>query len=242
MSRYVQGVILIALTRPFDLGDRIFLTPASEVEKSFENAAASYFVEDISLGTTKLRYARTGEVAYLSNHLLADMRIYNSNRSSNASVVILQTFHISILDEEKLEQFEQALRRFVDDRPAAWVEILMVVVTKIDTANEQVVLQLALLHRKSWQSFARITVDRAELIRFIHDRSSALKVADESPVPRRIMYIGGSLDHGTVIRDDEHRKDLLSLQNVLAHKTPLVETLIPGAPTSEQERQSAKRL
>ena len=126
VSKYVQGIILIAITRPFDLGDRIFLTPASDVERNFENVATSYFVEDITLSTTKLRYARTGEIAYLSNYLLADMRIYNCNRSPNASVVILQMLHISILDRDNLAQFEKALRRFVDERPRTWVEVLMV--------------------------------------------------------------------------------------------------------------------
>ena len=214
VSKYVQGVILIAVTRPFDLGDRIFLASAGDVEKGFENAQNGWFVEDITLSATKLRFGRTGEIAYLANNLLADMRIYNANRSPNANVVLIQMFHISILDKYNLKKFEELLRKFVDDRPRMWVELTLVVVVKIDNDMEQVFVQVVLRHRDSWQNVGRIYVHRAELMRFIQDTSKRLKIIFESPPPRRVLYYGGDLDQGAVVGEEDHRKDLLRAQNV----------------------------
>jgi len=214
VSKYVQGVILIAVTRPFDLGDRIFLTSAGDVEKGFENAQNGWFVEDITLSSTKLRFGRTGEIAYLANNLLADMRIYNANRSPNANVVLMQMFHISILDKDNLKKFEEALRKFVEDRPRMWKELAQVIVVKIDNDMEQVFVQFAFRHRDSWQNVGRIYVHRAELLKYIQDTSKRLKVIFESPPPRRVLYYGGDLDQGAIVGEEDHRKDLLRAQNV----------------------------
>eukprot|EP00977_Amphora_coffeiformis_P011524 scaffold2767_cov177-Amphora_coffeaeformis.AAC.98 len=214
VSKYVQGVILIAVTRPFDLGDRIFLTSVGDVEKGFENAQNGWFVEDITLSATKLRFARTGEIAYLANNLLADMRIYNANRSPNANVVLIQMFHISILDKDNLKKFEEALRKFVEDRPRMWVELSLVVLVRIDNDMEQVFVQFVFRHRDSWQNVGRIYVHKAELLRFIQDTSKRLKIIFESPPPRRVLYYGGDLDQGAIVGEEDHRKDLLRAQNV----------------------------
>lgn len=215
VSRYVQGIILIAVTRPFDLGDRIFLTSAGEIEKGLENAQNGWFVEDITLSSTKLRFARTGEVAYLSNHLLTDMRIYNANRSPQATVVIQPILHIAVLDHDNLKKFEERLRKFVKERPRMWVELLMVCVVKIDSDMEQVFLNLVFKHRDSWQSCARIYMHRAELLTYIQDTCKKLQIVFETPAPRRVIYYGGHLDEGAVDGEgDSHRKDLLRPQNV----------------------------
>lgn len=214
VSKYVQGVILIAVTRPFDLGDRVFLTSAGEIEKGFENAQNGWFVEDITLSATKLRFARTGEIAYLANNLLADMRIYNANRSPNANVVLLQMFHISILEKDNLKKFEEALRKFVEDRPRMWVELTVMVVVKIDNDMEQVFVQFVLRHRDSWQNVGRIYVHKAEVLKFIQDTSKRQKIIFETPPPRRVLYYGGELDQGAVVGEEDHRKDLLRAQNV----------------------------
>jgi hypothetical protein len=52
---------MIALHRPFDLGDRVYLAPSGSIETGSGNFGASWFVEEINLGVTKLRYAKTGE-------------------------------------------------------------------------------------------------------------------------------------------------------------------------------------
>lgn len=217
VSKYVQGIILIAVTRPFDLGDRIFLTSAGDVEKGLENAANGWFVEDISLSSTKLRFARTGEVMYLANNLMADMRIYNCNRSPNASVIIQPVVHICALEKDNLKKFTEALNKFVAERPRLWVEFLPLCVVRIDSDNEQVYLQLAFRHRESWQNTGRIYLHRAELLTYVYDVTKRLGIMFESPPPRRVLYMGGILEQGAVADGDsavDHRKDLLRPQNV----------------------------
>jgi small-conductance mechanosensitive channel len=212
VSKYVQGIILIAVTRPFDLGDRIFLTPAGEVAKELENAGNTWFVEDITLSSTKMRYARTGEVAYLSNHLMSDMRIYNCNRSPNAIVVIQHILKIAILDSDYYDRFKKAMRQFVSDRPRMWVELLVMRADKIDSDMEQVFLTMQFRHRNSWQDAPRIFLQRSELLRFIHETSKKMNLSFETPPPRRVLYYGGQLEQGAV--EDSHRTDLLTSANV----------------------------
>lgn len=214
VSRFVQGIILIAMTRPFDLGDRIFLTSSGEVEKGLENAQNGWFVEDITVSSTKLRFARTGEVAYLSNHVLADMRIYNANRSPRACVVIQQILHISVLEKDNLKKFEESLHKFVKERPRQWVEVLTVCVMSVQSDLEQVNLNLGFRHCDSWQSCPRIYTHRAELLQYIQDTAKKLQVAFEVPPPRRILYFAGELDEGAIEGEEGFRRDLLRPQNV----------------------------
>lgn len=219
VSSYVQGIILIAVTRPFDLGDRIFLTPASDVPKELENAAHSYFVEDITLSTTKLRYAKTGEVAYLGNHLMADMKIYNGNRSPNATITFPHMFHIAILEKERMGLFEKSLSDYVRQHPRRWVSMLLFRVDKIDNDMEQVFLQMSFQHRESWQNAPRVFLHRSDLILFIYETARRMKVAFESPPPRRVIYHGGDLDQGTVESEADHRTDLLRPANVITNSS-----------------------
>ena len=213
VSSYVQGILLIAVTRPFDLGDRIFLTPASDVHLGAENAGNSWFVEDITLSTTKLRFAKTGEIAYLGNHTLSDMRIYNCNRSKNAVVLLEYTVHINILDGTNKEKFRNALANFVKARPRMWVELIMCRIDKIDFDNEQVVLSLVFRHRNSWQDSPRIFLHREDLLRFIFETAQRLKIEFETPPPRRILFYGGELANGAV-EGETHKKGLLRPSNI----------------------------
>jgi small-conductance mechanosensitive channel len=216
VSKYVQGIILIAVTRPFDLGDRVFLTPAGDVERGLENAGNGFFVEDITLSSTKLRFARTGEVAYIANNLLADMRIYNCNRSPNASVVIQPVVHICALEKDNMKKFEEALRKYVAERPRQWAELLIICIVKVDSDFEQVHLMIAFRHRDSWQNTARIYKQRGELMEYVHNVTKRLGIVFESPPPRRVLYMGGQLEQGAVAGGNEvdHRTDLLRPKNV----------------------------
>ena len=143
------------------------------------------------------------------------MRIYNANRSPQATVVIQPILHIAVLDKDNLKKFEERLRKFVKERPRMWVELSMVCVVKIDSDMEQVFLNLVFKHRDSWQSCARIYMHKAELLTYIQHTCKKLQIVFETPAPRRVLYYGGHLDEGAVDGEgDNHRKDLLRPQNV----------------------------
>lgn len=64
LSRIIEGVLMIVARRPYDLGDRILICSAEtpvNPEPPF-----SWFVEDLNLINTTLRYANTNEVATVS--------------------------------------------------------------------------------------------------------------------------------------------------------------------------------
>ena len=152
----------------------------------------------------------------MANNLLADMKIYNCNRSPNASVVLRPIVNISVLEKDNLKKLEEALHKYVKDNPRRWMGLLIVCVTAIDTDNEQVFLQIALRHHDSWQITSRIYLHRAELMKHLFHVQKRLGITFEIPPPRRVLYMGGSLEQGAVAggNDVDHRTDLLRPQNV----------------------------
>jgi small-conductance mechanosensitive channel len=149
VSKYVEGVMLIAVTRPFDLGDRIYVGPANTIADSGMNVDMSsntWFVEDINLSTTTLRYARTNEVSTLNNWAIAGMKIINCNRSPNAIIVLDTRLHVSVLQGATLAHFRAALQEYVETHPRTWESLLYCRHDAIDADNEQVLFRYVHLH------------------------------------------------------------------------------------------------
>lgn len=141
VSKYVEGVLLIAVRRPFDLGDRIYIGSADTTVPSGVTADMSsntWFVEDINLSTTTLRYARTNEVSTLNNWAIAGSKIINCNRSPSAIVVLDTKLHISILRDDALQLFQADLQKYVKTHPRTWESLVFCRHDVIDADNEQV--------------------------------------------------------------------------------------------------------
>eukprot|EP00978_Attheya_sp_CCMP212_P046752 scaffold409541_cov40-Attheya_sp.AAC.1 len=83
-SKYFEGLMLVFLREPYDIGDRIALSDVDEDTKS--SGSSTWFVEGVTLFTTTVRYATTNEVASLANGSLANSRIINAARSPKANV------------------------------------------------------------------------------------------------------------------------------------------------------------
>lgn len=129
------GVLLIAVRRPFDLGDRIFIC-GSESVMAGDVSNVTFFVEDISLATTTLRYARTNEVSTVNNWSISGSRIVNCNRSPNAIISLELMMHISVLEREKLAEFRESLELYVRDNPRVWDSLAFCRHDNIDPDNE----------------------------------------------------------------------------------------------------------
>lgn len=63
LSRYIEGVLMIIARRPYDLGDRILI--CGSVNPTNFQPQLSWFVEDLNLFSTTLRYANTNEGTFL---------------------------------------------------------------------------------------------------------------------------------------------------------------------------------
>ena len=75
-SKLFEGILLIFVRRPYDIGDKISL---SDPTKDTNTAGSSmWFVENVTVFTTTVRYASTNEVATYSNGSLARLRIVNA--------------------------------------------------------------------------------------------------------------------------------------------------------------------
>jgi hypothetical protein len=171
----------------------------------------TWFVEDISMGMTKLRFARTGEVSYVANHLLAGMRIYNCNRSPSANVVLEFDFHINFLEGDNVKKFKAALENYCKKFPRKWDSLVVFIPVSIDPNNEKVRFFLAVRHRNTWQEAKNIQIHRGDLIRFIYATAENMNVNYDDVPSRMLCYVGGSLEQGAT---DALRSSLLKPENI----------------------------
>ena len=95
-ARYIEGVLLIAVRRPYDLGDRVLIVNAENAVN--QGVGLSWFVEDINLFSTTLRFAATNEVSTVNNGAISLCRIVNYARSPRALVTIPLKFMINTED------------------------------------------------------------------------------------------------------------------------------------------------
>ncbi len=106
--------MLILVRRPYDVGDKIALSdPGSDTSPS---GSSTWFVEQVTLFTTTVRFATTNEVATYSNGSLAPLRIINAKRSPKAVVYVYMKFG-SDAPYTKLKLFRSAVENFVKARP-----------------------------------------------------------------------------------------------------------------------------
>jgi hypothetical protein len=162
------------------------------------------------------------------------MRIYNLNRTENASIKIPLNFHISIFDGDNLKQFQEALENYVKDFPRRWMSLDMVRCNKILTDAEQTFFTLGFRHRNNWQDQPSISKHRSELLQFIMTTAKRLGIEESSPVSRQILFVGGDLKDGKV-NPGQYRANLLNYQNIrcvpeMNPRNPLVQ--MTAAPKS----------
>ncbi|CAB9501431.1 expressed unknown protein [Seminavis robusta] len=212
ISHYVEGVFLIAVRRPFDLGDRIIMSSADCIDPLPDVPKNSWLVEEVTLATTTLRYARTNEVCTVNNWSLSSTRIVNLARSPNAILNFPFSAHISILEGNKLEQFKKAIQKFVSERPRVWETLAFVRHDMADVGNEAVNLSFAIRHRSPWQEAGRIKNDRTEVFRFLYQLGNQLNVHFSAPAEQNIVYQGGALRRGDT--DDMSSRDLIKKSNI----------------------------
>lgn len=113
-SKYFEGILLIFVRRPYDIGDKIALSDP-EVDTS-PTGSSTWFVEKVTIFTTTVRFASTNEVATYSNGSLARLRIINAKRSPKAVVCVFVKFG-SNAAYDMIKVFQTAVENFVKARP-----------------------------------------------------------------------------------------------------------------------------
>lgn len=116
-SNFFEGILLIFVRRPYDIGDRV--ATSNPNKDTDPNGSSTWFVDKVTLFTTTVRYATTNEVATYSNGSLASLRIINANRSPKGIIAICIKFGLET-PFSKVAVFRTAVENFIKARPR-WV-------------------------------------------------------------------------------------------------------------------------
>ncbi|KAK1736997.1 mechanosensitive ion channel family protein [Skeletonema marinoi] len=136
LAQFIEGCIMIAVRRPFDLGDRIAIADASDKPQDCDPGyGATWLVEDCNLFTTTLRLAKSNEIATVKNGNIADKKIINHNRSDRAVVNIVLSLKSTVTHEEATI-VKSAIEQYISDNPRIWAQLINFRIIDVDPCND----------------------------------------------------------------------------------------------------------
>lgn len=164
--------------RPYDIGDRINVAAVNDISSG--DGSSTWFVQNVDLFTTTVRYADTNEVATLANGSLAASRIINAKRSPRANVYVYMKFSVDV-SYQKILVFRKTIEAFVKERPREFRGMTGFRATRM--ANEQGFVEyvICLEHRESWQNKAVILQSKADVSSFCLEVSKKLNMTYAAP-------------------------------------------------------------
>mmetsp|Transcript_32345 Transcript_32345/g.78322 ORF Transcript_32345/g.78322 Transcript_32345/m.78322 type:complete len:1238 (-) Transcript_32345:93-3806(-) len=189
-AKLIEGMIMIAVRRPYDLGDRIAIVqPTGAPDDSGDPGYHdTWFVEDVNLFTTTLRLSRTNEISTVNNGSIANTRIVNHGRSLNALVNIELPMSIEVLHDQ-VQIVQSALQQYIRDNPRVWACLVNFRITKVEPFNGLIVYSARVQHVKSWQDLLPVMQARGELEKFCTEILFKLGIHFESYTSHNNVYI-----------------------------------------------------
>lgn len=127
-SKYFEGLLMILITKPYDIGDKIQVAPATA--DSSGTGSAYWLVKDVGLYHTTYMFW-TQETATCPNGTLANTRIINATRSPQAILITMFKFPIDT-PYHKIEVFKTTVEKFVKNRPREWLSFLAFRPTRVE--------------------------------------------------------------------------------------------------------------
>jgi len=208
-SNYFEGLLLIFVRRPYDIGDRIATSnPKSDTNP---NGSSTWFVDKVTLFTTTVRFATTNEVATYSNGSLAILRIINANRSPKAIISVLIKFGLET-PFNKITVFRTAVENFINARPREWIALAGFRATRVEADFGYVEYKVIAQHRESWQNLGPVLQSKADLSSFCLEATKKLEMKYESPPMPVNLSTLGNMDFGGIFHneaDDERKGDAI---------------------------------
>lgn len=227
-------MLLVAARRPFDIGDRIYMTEPSLIIN--DGLWYCWFVEDINLFHTTIRYAGTNEVATLNNGSVANLRIINGARSPNAAVWFQFPYRANLMDYfdedgvdddgtrmRNIDKIKAELEIYAKENPREWHSFGYFRVDEVHPDLEKLVVTIGLQHRCSWQDLVPILESKAKVMCWLMEYSRKLNVIYDELPQRDILYYGGALKDGGV---SQHRFQLHNPSNITTEPLP-TSTMLP---------------
>uniref|UniRef100_A0A6U5LXY5 Mechanosensitive ion channel MscS domain-containing protein n=1 Tax=Corethron hystrix TaxID=216773 RepID=A0A6U5LXY5_9STRA len=179
VANIFEGILMVAIRRPYNLGDRIAISQTADTEAS-SDGSSTWFVEDITLFYTKIRYATTNEVATVSNGAISNSRIINANRSPHAMIRVFMKWSLNV-PKEKVEIFHATVEKFVQDRPRRFQSFSAFRVSRVEPDLGFVEYFIGAVSRFSWQNVGPIVESKAELYTFCLHLAQKLEMHYVSP-------------------------------------------------------------
>lgn len=163
-SSYLEGILLILVRRPYEIGDSIAVSDVDQ--ETAKDGSNGWIVENIDLFTTTVRFGMTREVATLWNGSLARSRIINMKRSDQAQVIINLKFGVNE-PFQKIKVFRKAVEQFVKDRVQEWIEMSAFRSTRVEADLGYIEYVVVLRHRESWQQVSLVLESKAAVSRCV---------------------------------------------------------------------------
>merc|ERR1712071_237891 len=188
-AKMVEGMILIAVRRPFDLGDRISIVENTSAPDNSDDPGHhnTWIVEDVTLFTTTLRFSRTNEVSTVNNGSIANSRIVNHGRSHNALVNVSLLVRIDTTSDQ-IQIVQSALEQYIKDI-RAWVSLVSFGITQVDPANDLIVYSARIQHFKSWQDLTGVLQARGDLEKFCTEILIKLGIHYGGPYAKNNVFV-----------------------------------------------------
>jgi hypothetical protein len=177
-SKFFEGLLLVLVRQPYDIGDRIALSDPSEATSI--DGSITWYVENITLFQTTVRLAASNEVATYSNGSLASLRIINANRSPKANVYVYMKFGIDV-PYEKIVIFKTAVEKFVKERPREWLQLGGIRAVTVEADLGYIKYVIVLQHVEAWQNVGAILQSKADVSSYCLEVSKKLEMRFKAP-------------------------------------------------------------
>ncbi|KAG7366030.1 mechanosensitive ion channel [Nitzschia inconspicua] len=173
-SKHLQGILLMLIDEPFDIGDRVRFADALQGE-FVDQLRGPWIIEDMNPLTTTMRSTETGECTIFANGSLVRCNITNLKRSSKASISTILKFPIQV-DREQLQLFRHRITEWIEARPQEWIRIQSFRLVRIEAHMQYVEYVLTVQHRERWQNFGAIEESKSDLLEFALDVQRELEL------------------------------------------------------------------
>ncbi|KAL3923937.1 MAG: hypothetical protein SGARI_006123 [Bacillariaceae sp.] len=224
-SKWFEGMLLVAARRPFDLGDRIYMTEPSLINS--DGLWFCWFVEDINLFHTTVRYAGTNEVATINNGSVANMRIMNGARSPNALVWWQFPYRPNLMEHDNITLIKAALEQYACDNPRNWHSFSYFRVDEVHPDKEKLVVTIGMNHRSSWQDLVTILEAKSACMCWLLEYGRQLGVNYDELPRRDLLYYAGQLKEGGV-QAQMYRYQLHDTSNIVDAPKAAAALLLPS--------------
>jgi len=214
-SKWFEGVLLVLVRKPYDIGDRIALSnPESDTSS---DGSTTWFVENITLFSTTVRMAASNEVATYNNGYLTGLRIINAARSPKAQVFVNLKFGMDVA-YERVKIFHSVVENFVKERPQEWIKLAGFRATGVHADLGYINYVIVLQHIESWQNIGAILQSKADLSSFCLEVTKQMDMRFVSPPKPILLSLGNNSSDLTELSDSVRKPQLKSLEKLFQGK------------------------